>query len=385
MKKIITAAILLAVLLSGCSLPDISENTGESEITYSEGAVEKEKSGNTENGCVPLNYRDQTGLWLPYLDFPDYMAGKTEEEYRRAVNEILDEAAAEGVNTIYFHVHPAGDAYYSSEIFPKGAFYDGEYDPLEIMLEEAHSKGISLHAWLNPLRLQTEEEMANLPDNFIIKKWIAEGSPNVKLVNGRWYLDPSQAEVTELINSAAAEILQSYCVDGIHIDDYFYPTTDVSFDEEEFAKSGSTDLADWRRKNIDRMVKGLYDTVKGYGADIKFGVSPQGNIDTDYNSQFADVALWAGSDGYVDYIVPQIYFGFENAVCPFEPTLRKWEKLVENSGVSLIIGLADYKQGKYDQWAGAAGENEWIDSPDVIPRQIELVKSSTADGYALYK
>ena len=130
----------------------------------------------------------------------------------------------------------------------------------------------------------------------------------------------------------------------------------------------------------------MYDTVKNHGENLKFGISPQGNIETDFNTQYADVELWAGTPGYADYIVPQIYYGFKNETCPFEKTLRRWEKLAENSGVSLIIGLAEYKLGKYDQWAGVLGENEWIDTPDIIERQIELVKSSdVADGYALYE
>ena len=97
------------------------------------------------------------------------------------------------------------------------------------------------------------------------------------------------------------------------------------------------------------MVKSLYDTVKNNNKKIKFGISPQGNINANYNSQYADVKLWAGTEGYADYIIPQIYFGFENETCPFESTLKEWEKLVKDSGTSLIIGLAEYKLGEEDK------------------------------------
>ncbi len=200
-----------------------------------------------------------------------------------------------------------------------------------------------------------------------------------------YYLDPSYHEVNELINNAANEILEKYNVDGIHIDDYFYPSSEEDFDREEFEKSGSSDLAQWRRDNINSMVKGLYDTVKSHGKRLKFGISPQGNIDTDYNKQYADVKLWSSEEGYADYIVPQIYYGFKNAALPFESALQQWETLTKDSGVSLIIGLAEYKLGKTDQWAGEIGENEWIDDPDIIKKQVELVNSSSADGYAFYR
>lgn len=382
MKKKLFLFVMTAVLLTGCAVPE--EGDSLSEIPSATVPMASEPADT--DSCVPINYTNQIGLWLPYMDFENYMYGKNEEEFKENVRKILENALNRGVNTVYFHVHPNGDAYYNSEIFPKGIYLDGDYDPLQIMLDIAHSMGISVHAWLNPYRLQTAEQMETLPNDFIIKEWINEKKPMVKIVNNRWYLNPAYNEVTELVSRTADEILNNYCVDGIHIDDYFYPTNEPEFDIEAFELSGRTDLDDWRRENITNMVKSLYDTVKNHGENLKFGISPQGNIETDFNTQYADVELWAGTPGYADYIVPQIYYGFKNETCPFEKTLRRWEKLAENSGVSLIIGLAEYKLGKYDQWAGVLGENEWIDTPDIIERQIELVKSSdVADGYALYE
>lgn len=382
MKKKLFLFVMTAVLLTGCAVPE--EGDSLSEIPSATVPMASEPADT--DSCVPINYTNQIGLWLPYMDFENYMYGKNEEEFKENVRKILENALNRGVNTVYFHVHPNGDAYYNSEIFPKGIYLDGDYDPLQIMLDIAHSMGISVHAWLNPYRLHTAEQMETLPNDFIIKEWINEKKPMVKIVNNRWYLNPAYNEVTELVSRTADEILNNYCVDGIHIDDYFYPTNEPEFDIEAFELSGRTDLDDWRRENITNMVKSLYDTVKNHGENLKFGISPQGNIETDFNTQYADVELWAGTPGYADYIVPQIYYGFKNETCPFEKTLRRWEKLAENSGVSLIIGLAEYKLGKYDQWAGVLGENEWIDTPDIIERQIELVKSSdVADGYALYE
>ena len=204
-------------------------------------------------------------------------------------------------------------------------------------------------------------------------------------MNGRYYLDPSYNEVRDLICSCAEEIINNYNVDGIHIDDYFYPTTYESFDDVEFNQSGENDLSEWRTNNCTAFVKALYDTVKNCGNDVVFGISPQGNINADYESQYADVRLWGSQRGYCDYIVPQIYFGFNNEICPFAETLAEWESITADSGVSLIVGLAEYKLNKIDEWAGEYGESEWLENPDIIREQEELAINTGADGYARYK
>ena len=379
MKKLILLTAVL--LLAGCTpQADAAPPDKETSLTFESAAPESDTSD-----YIPLNYTNQAALWIPYMRFADIMCGKSEEEYRSELSALLSEAAEQGINTVYFHVHPNGDAYYNSELFPRGTYWDGNYDPLAIALEEAHSRGISLHAWLNPLRLQTEEQMNALPDSFITKQWTDSGNGYVKLIGGRWYLVPVYEEVRQLVSSAAEEILTQYKVDGIHIDDYFYPTQEPSFDAEAFAASGASDLAEWRRENVTAMVKSLRDTVHKHGSRLKFGISPQGNISADRDRLYADVELWSSDSTYADYIVPQIYFGFENETCPFEPTLRRWEELTADSGVSLIVGLAEYKLGKEDIWAGDSGRDEWVTSPDILEREVELVKTSTADGYAFYR
>ena len=380
MKRIIAAACAAAFCLSvGCSA--ISENKSlQRTAEYNESLA----PDGCDSNYVPVNYREQVGIWLPYVKFPEIMQGKSEEDFRKAIGIFLEDAAADDINTLYFHVHPMGDAYYSSEIYPRGTYLDGNYDALSVVLEEAHKRGISVHAWLNPLRLQTDEDMQTLPEDFIIKKWINEGNSCVKNVNGRWYLDPACPETVELLENTVREILDNYSVDGIHIDDYFYPTTETDFDCVEFAESGSSDLTQWRIENVNRFVKALYDTVKAKDERLVFGISPQGNINVDYSTQYADVRRWGSEKGWCDYIVPQIYFGFENENSPFLPTLNEWEELVGDSGVSLIIGLAAYKLGREDKWAGEAGELEWINDPDIINKQIKAVEGSSADGYALY-
>ncbi|MBR4626296.1 MAG: family 10 glycosylhydrolase [Ruminococcus sp.] len=385
MKKYLSL-LLLVPMLTACGQADGSVLKGLviEEQTYSEQTAEQFGIP-PEKVWSPLNFDHVIAKWFPYMGYEDYMLGKSAEEFRSAVHELYSGAKAEGVNTLYLHVHPCGDAYYRSEIFPRGVCLDGGYDPLEIMLEEAHSLGLSVHAWINPLRCQTEEQMAVLPDSFTVKKWADDpGCDIAVLVNGRWYLDPAYTETDELLTACVAEIIKGYDVDGIHIDDYFYPTADISFDAREFAESGASDLAQWRMSNCTRMVKTLRDTVKACDSRLQFGISPQGSINGNYSSQYADVRLWCGTPGYCDYIVPQIYFGFNNESCPFAETLSLWEDMTSDE-VKLIIGLAAYKLGKPDKWAGTAGESEWVDFPDIIERQISLVEASSAEGYALYE
>lgn len=387
-QTILTTILIIAAALSSCTVKDAPDAE-----TFTEFAAEpmtlsvqtKEQlplEDAVETGAkvyMPLNYTDQKGMWFPYMNYGEYMFGKSEAEFREAVAQKYSDAKANGINTIYVHVHPCGDAYYRSELFPKGIYLDGDYDPLAIMLEEGHRLSLSVHAWINPLRAQTAEQMNEVDERFRIK---ALAKTNV---NGRLYLNPSSDEALSLVNDCVTEIVENYDVDGIHIDDYFYPTTDPSIDAEQFAASGSTDLSAYRLERCSKMVHGIYEAVKRSDDRVLFGISPQGNIRTDYNSQYADVRLWGSCIGYCDYIVPQIYFGFQNETCPFAETLAEWQQLVTCSRVSLVIGLAAYKQGAEDRWAGAAGELEWAEDETVLARQIELVNGSeNVHGYALY-
>lgn len=390
---ITTAAALLCSCSSGNTKTSSTDNSSNSLIAPITGYVqEKEQlyidalpSENKNQSYVPLNYDNQIGIWYPYMDYENYMYGKSADEFRKAVQNMFTEAKEQSVNTVYVHVHPCGDAYYNSSIFPRGTFLDNDYDPLQIMIEEAHKLQLSIHAWINPLRLQKVEQMSSVSDSFTIKQWAnSHNGSFVNIVDGRYYLNPAYSEVIDLICQGVDEIVRNYNVDGIHIDDYFYPTTSPDFDKNAFSVSGHNDLSAWRLENCNRLVHSIYESVKRADSDILFGISPQGNINANYNTQYADVRLWCSSVGYCDYIAPQIYYGFKNESCPFAETLAAWEALATNENISLIIGLAAYKLGGEDKWAGASGELEWIENPDIISQQIELVKQSSADGYALY-
>lgn len=379
--KIIILIFIITILMIGCNDNQhiVSEQTIPNSIS------ENNYPKNTEDKFIPLNFTNQKAIWFPYMRFEDILYEKSESEYRSAISNIFSEACNKEINTVYFHVHPNGDSYYKSDLFPRGKYWNGNYDPLSIALEEAHLQGISLHAWINPFRMQTADEMRELNPKYIFKKWADKPEEgHINIVENRWYLIPSSNEVNELLILMVKEILSNYDVDGIHIDDYFYPTTSTSFDSIDYSKSCNQNIKEWRRNNISTIIKSLCYTTHSYSNRLKFGISPQGNIANDMENLYADVELWGSNKTFCDYIVPQIYYGFENETCPFKPTLSQWEELTKNSEVDLIIGLAEFKIGKEDKWAGEKGRNEWIKSPDIIKNQIDIVESSTAKGYALY-
>lgn len=336
-----------------------------------------------------LNYREQKGIWISYLEYSSAMMNKSESEFRKTIGGYFENVNSLGFNTVYVQVRAFGDAYYKSKLFPTGDRYNGtigaslEYDPLKIMTEEAHSRDISLHAWINPMRLMTDSQMKKLSDNFTVKKWYNDSGKKGKYIvksEDRWYLNPAYPEVEKLICAGIAEIVSGYDVDGIQIDDYFYPTTSASIDKAAYSSS-CTDksLSEWRISNINDMVARMNKTVHSVSSDVLFGISPQGSIDNNYNELYADVKTWCGSSLYCDYILPQVYFGFDNAALPYNDVIKLWSDMTSSGKVKLVIGLAGYKIGAVDNYAGSSGKNEWLNNSDIISKQIK--KAETLDNY----
>ncbi len=333
------------------------------------------------NSYKALNYEDQKGIWISYLEYDSIMKNKSKKQFTSNIRKYFDNISDAGFNTVYVHVRAFGDAYYNSELFPSGDRFNGtmgtkaSYDPLQIMIDEAHSREISIHAWVNPMRLMTETQLKSLPNSNKVKKWYNSSKTKGKYivyVDGRWYLNPSYDEVNKYICDGITEIISKYDVDGIQIDDYFYPTTAASFDSAAYKASGtSLSLSKWRIQKINLMVKDMYNSVHSCSSSVVFGISPQGSLENNYDSLYADVKTWCSSSGYCDYILPQVYFGFDNPALPFDKTIDEWSNMVTNKDVQLVIGLAGYKVGVVDTYAGSA-KNEWINNKDIIGRQINL-------------
>lgn len=328
-----------------------------------------------ENEYIPLNFESQKSVWFTMMDYEDVLKGKTKAEFTDNITDLMDKIKNMGFNTIYVHIRPYNDAYYKSEMFPPAQYCPEDFDPFEIILEKAHNLNLSVHGWINPLRCQRNSQIKSLDNKYLIKNWYDDKDKNgtyVCQVNDRWYLNPAYEEVREYIADGVEEIVKNYNVDGIHIDDYFYPTQDEGFDKEAFQKSGESDLQQWRINNINLMVKGIYDKIKEVNSGMLFGISPQGNMNIDNTVQYADVQKWCSESGYCDYIVPQIYYGFKNENLPFEETVESWISENTCDDVNLVIGICTYKIGQEDKWAGS-GKDEWKKDKNIPSRQAEFV------------
>ena len=330
---------------------------------------------------------EMRGIWFSYEDYRNSLASLDRSDYIKKADEICKNIKNSGMNTIIFHVRAFSDAFYDSSYFYYSKYVCGTagtspgYDPLALMCDAAHKNGLSIHAWINPYRIGAP---SNITESSVAYAWRnTYGDERVCQLNGAWYYNPASEYVREYIIEGVREIVSNYPVDGIHFDDYFYPTADESFDSDSYEKSGKTkSLQEWRLENVNLLIKGTYDAIKSIKSNVLFGISPNGDIDKNYSSLFADVKKWGSEKGYVDYLVPQIYFGYNNSSMPFQSTLEKWCDLC--TATDLYIGIAAYKSGKEDKWAGE-GKYEWIENSDICSRQIaDLRKKPTCKGFMLF-
>ncbi len=391
MHKRILALALAALLLSGCGSPKETSPTPGATTTLATPPQTTPAPTTTEftaDGFSALNYRDMKAIWLSQYDLsPIYQNGDTqrpEGDFTARMAHLLDNVASSGFNTVFLQIRPNADSMYPSEFYPTSAYVTGqlgreaEYDPVAIIVELAHQKNLSIHAWINPLRGMAEEEIALVDSRYAIRRWYDSAQVRQKYlvaVGGKWYLNPAYSDVTDLIVAGAEEALSRYAFDGLHMDDYFYPTTDPSFDNLAYnAFGGGKTLADFRRGNINLLVRRLYDMTHATGQGRIFGISPAGNHETVYHSQYADIYTWCAKDGYVDYICPQVYFGLEHGSFDFQKVCKTYSDMIKTENVDLIIGMTFGKAytGE-DQWAGS-GKNEWREHEDVLKRSLQTTQ-----------
>ncbi len=382
---------MLLPLISFCSCKHNTEEPSDSQIGSNTVMqplpyAEQTKEQLYLPSAAPITEHKVIASWIPYFQYPDLFEGADEAEARDRIRSLLNGAKSMGINTIFAHVCAFGEAYYHSEHYA-AAEGISELDYLQILAEECDALSLSLHAWVNPLRLQTEPILASQEPNKQIAAWYHDPKTNgryVVKVDSRWYLNPAYPPVREFLAKVIAELLLNYDIDGIHIDDYFYPTTAPEFDAEAFADSGQSDLTAWRRSNINALVSLLYRTTHTVKPDAVFSISPQGNMLENQTKLYADSTLWCSEAGYCDWMIPQLYYGYENQTMPFEETLSNWCSLERANSVSMIIGLAAYKVGVIDAFAGN-GQKEWQEHSGILAKQTaDVLENSTLQGVAFY-
>ena len=325
----------------------------------------------------PPVQREMRGVWVATVSNIDWPSkpGLSTDEQKRELLAILDRAAELHLNAVVLQVRPAADALYASSLEPwseyltgvQGKAPDPYWDPLKFAVTEAHARGLELHAWFNPYRARHPSAHSPVSANHI-----SVTHPElVRKYGTHLWMDPGEPAVREHTVRVILDVVRRYDIDGVHLDDYFYPYSedDAAGRKIEFPDSGSyarylagggtLALADWRRDNVNQLVHELYDGIKKLKPTVKFGVSPFGmwrpgfpervkGFDA-YSELFADSRLWL-TNGWVDYWTPQLYWPIGK---PDEryPLLLDWWVSQNTAHRNLWIGnYASRANGKPNGW-----------------------------------
>ncbi|MHB1265747.1 MAG: glycoside hydrolase family 10 protein [Gemmatimonadaceae bacterium] len=343
----------------------------------------------------PAVRREFRGQWVATVGNIDWPSrpNLTADQQRTELRSLLDNAAAAGMNAVIFHVRPAADAVYRSVIEPWGAMLTGTqggdpgYDPLAFAVQEAHRRGLELHAWVNPFRA------GNSRDSLTLAPMHAFNTQRgmVRVYGTQLWLDPGDPAVQDRVMRVLSDIVQRYDVDGVHMDDYFYPyqqkdaqgrTIDFP-DSATYAASGSAlPRDDWRRSNSDRFVERANRELHALKPWIRFGVSPFGiwrpnnppgitGLDA-YATLYADARKWL-QEGWLDYLAPQLYWAIDPPAQSF-PALLDWWMAQSAKGRYVWPGLATYRL--YE------GTAPWGVSE--IVNQVKLVRQRAAGNGVIF-
>lgn len=319
----------------------------------------------------PLPAREFRGVWIATVHGVDWPSepGLPGEKQKEQLRKAIEAASALRINAIIFQVRPAGDAMYKSAIEPWSPFLTGkmgrpptpEWDPLEFAVAEAHRRGIEMHAWFNPYRALAGDKHAPGGTHIRIQhpEWTARYGPDV-------WTDPGEPGVNERTRAVVLDVVRRYDVDGVHLDDYFYPYPVkgaggelVEFpDEKTYARykagGGTLERSAWRRQNVDALIQGAYSDIKGAKRWVKFGISPfglwrpnvpegtGGGLDP-YEDLAADSRKWL-QNGWVDYMAPQLYWPIEPKQLSFT-TFYDWWLSQNTAGRHIFPGMADHRIG----------------------------------------
>jgi uncharacterized lipoprotein YddW (UPF0748 family) len=358
--------------------------------------VSKAASYEPSSVLPPKPLREFRGVWVATvanIDWPS-KPGLSTAEQKKELLALLDRTVQLKLNAVIFQVRPACDAMYASKIEPWSEYLTGTmgkapqpfYDPLAFAIEQAHARGLELHAWFNPYRAHHFQSISPLSANHISKT-----RPSLVRHYGKYlWLDPGERDVQEYSLSVVMDVVKRYDVDGIHFDDYFYPYEekggdgkDMDFPDEaswrKFGAGGRLSREDWRRDNVNQFVERVYKSIKAVKPWVKFGISPFGiwrpgnppqirGFDA-YTRLFADSRKWL-MNGWLDYLAPQLYWAIDAKEQSF-PVLLNWWTQQNPKDRQIVAGIAASSAGKW--------------KPDEIPNQIRLTRRlNGASGYILY-
>lgn len=340
----------------------------------------------TINGFAAHPKRQLRGVWIATVTNIDWPSkrGLSADMQKDEMVSLLDEVAACNMNTIIFQIRPTADAFYKSKYEPWSHWLTGEqgtdpgYDPLQFAIDECNKRGMYIHVWLNPYRVNNDTtRMTSYAKDHIRFK-----HPEWFVTYGKAeYFNPGLEEVRRFANQVVADIVTNYDIDAIHMDDYFYPykIAGQDFPDEETFKAyprGFTDKAEWRRDNVNRIICEINQTIKSIKPWVEFGISPfaiwrndkedsRGSATkggtTNYDGLYADILKWQ-QEKWIDYVLPQLYFNIGYDVADYAVLADWWSKY--NYGANVYAGLAPYRVSK------TAKQKAWH-SPKELLRQIQ--------------
>ena len=330
------------------------------------------------------------GAWIATvanIDWPSTEAVGNDSLQKAEMVWILDSLESLGINAVIFQVRPTADALYQSEYEPSSHWLMGKqgdsltYDPLEWTIEQAHSRNMEVHVWLNPYRVNlAKTDTSMICADHVWRKhrdWFWE-------YNKQWYFDPGLDVTREWICTIVQDIVTRYPVQAVHMDDYFYPYPvggkEIP-DQETFLRyqHGFEDIREWRRNNVNMAIQAISETIHECRSDVEFGISPFGvwrnaSVDstgsatqagiTNYDDLYADIRLWI-QNGWIDYILPQLYWEIGKRVADYEILAHWWANEVRGTNCKLYIGMAPYRL------EGAKKDTPWGQGNE-ISRQMRL-------------
>lgn len=448
-RRKVSSVLIVAAALSALTAQDAVADTGSGETPLSTW-VQQPGGGygydpsrpvmmsgtSTQQVVIPDQYvlpdREFRAAWVPTVNQISIAKPSGEADFQAQYTAILDRFEQYNLNAMIFQVRPAQDAWYDSDLNPWSQFLasaqgeDPGFDPLAWMVDQTHARDMEYHAWFNPYRVTTssitsaatlqalgltsaqalaltpEEAVAAYADAGLLAagNYAVQHPDQVLMFNNTMFLDPGEPAVREHVIASVAEVAEKYDIDGVHLDDYFYPYRTSTYfgekgeDRDAFERLGLTagyadtadGLAQWRRDNVTALIEGIGEALDEHnaaaGTAVQFGVSPFGiwehasvdprGSDTPATSSstysravFADTRAWV-KDELIDYIVPQLYWSFDQKAAPYGELARWWNDTVSGTDVRLYIGHADYKHTN-----NGPTEVAWM-NPAEIPNQIRF-------------
>lgn len=346
--------------------------------------------------------REMRAFWIATVENIDWPSAKglTTEQQQKEMIELLDQVKAWNMNAVVFQIRPDADALYDSKLEPwsewlsgkQGVAPDPYYDPLAFTIAECRKRGLDIHVWLNPYRA-----VQNITKSVPAPNHVANTHPEWMLTYGKKkYFDPGIPEARNHVARVVSDLVRRYDIDAIHFDDYFYPYREANQefpDQNSFAKYPNGFFPDkkddWRRNNVDLIIKQLHDSIKSIRPTVEFGISPFGvwknnNTDpagsatkagvTNYDDLYADILLWQ-KQGWIDYVTPQLYWHIGKTVADYAVLTDWWSK--NTYGCQLYIGQAPFLINEKSQ------EKSWQTSDELI-NQIKLNRSYPNIGGSLF-